>query len=83
MKSRKAVTITLTQAAIDALTVSSSIDHRTKSQQIEFLILEDVAKKGTQVPGYASSTTAPKIIDSEANKATVVPAYLTTNGTAV
>jgi hypothetical protein len=42
MKSRKAVTITLSQAAIDALSVLSANDHRNRSQEIEYLILERI-----------------------------------------
>lgn len=85
MKSRKAVTITLTQAAIDALAVISAMDHRTKSQQIEFLILEDVAKKGANVAGYApTTTTSPQDQDLiKVSHDVSTMKYNVTNGTVV
>lgn len=82
---RKAVTITLPQAAIDALAVISALDHRNKSQQIEYLILQDVANKGATVAGYAPTTTT-STHEQESNKVShdvSTMKYNVTNGTVV
>ena len=46
MKSRKiTVTITLSEAAISALSVLSALDMRSKSQEIEYLIIEATERR--------------------------------------
>lgn len=42
------VTITLSEAALDALNVLTILDMRSKSQEIEYLILENVERRNIE-----------------------------------
>jgi hypothetical protein len=83
MKSRKAVTITLSQAAIDALAVLSALDHRSKSQQLEHLIFDAVEKKNVNVPGYAPTNKVEEVKPEQTKSFETIESSPTTNGTIV
>jgi hypothetical protein len=83
MKSRKAVTITLSQAAIDALAVLSALDHRSKSQQLEHLIFDAVEKKNVNVPGYAPTEKVEEAKPEQTKSFVSAENSYTTNGTIV
>jgi hypothetical protein len=83
MKSRKAVTITLSQAAIDALAVLSALDHRSKSQQLEHLIFDAVEKKNVNVPGYAPTNKVEEVKPEQTKSFESIESSYTTNGTIV
>lgn len=82
MKSRKiTVTITLSEAAISALSVLSALDMRSKSQEIEYLIIEATERRNLEQEAL-------KPLDTANNKVTPKMPYGTvstiqTNGTPV
>lgn len=74
MKSRKiTVTITLTEAAISALNVLSTLDMRSKSQEIEYLIIEAVERRNLEQEAMKSAKSdndSTPLITNELNQVT-------------